>query len=133
LGLTFLDSCTLIYAVEDSGSRGETARARLGEITEREFTVSPLVRLECLFDPLRRGAHVEAARFRGFLSLFKNARVDDATFDLATHIRAIHGLKTAHAIHVATAHLNDCDEIWTNDGALLRAAPNIAVNIFATP
>ncbi len=43
-------------------------------------------------------------------------------FDLATELRAQHGLKTPDALHLAAALRAGCDEFWTNDEHLAKAA-----------
>lgn len=45
-------------------------------------------------------------------------------FDLATELRARHGLKTPDALHLAAAIACGCNELWTNDGRLTRATDN---------
>ena len=45
-----------------------------------------------------------------------------ATFDMATELRARYGLKTPDALHLAAAIASDCEELWTNDQRLVRAA-----------
>ncbi len=44
-----------------------------------------------------------------------------AVFDLAAELRAHHGLKTPDALHLATAVVGGCEEIWTNDRRLAKA------------
>ena len=43
-------------------------------------------------------------------------------FDLATELRAEHGIKTPDALHLAAAIHGGCDALWTNDKRLARAA-----------
>ena len=50
------------------------------------------------------------------------APMHTATFDLATDLRARHGLKTPDALHLATALEQGCDEFWTRDRRLESAA-----------
>ncbi|HNP16199.1 MAG TPA: PIN domain-containing protein, partial [Terrimesophilobacter sp.] len=51
--MIYLDSCVVIYAVEDHGARGDEVRRRLIESTDVVVAISPLVILECLVGPLR--------------------------------------------------------------------------------
>lgn len=48
--------------------------------------------------------------------------LNKAVFDLATELRAQHGLKTPDALHLAAAISAGCDEFWTNDLRLTQAA-----------
>lgn len=43
-------------------------------------------------------------------------------FDLAIELRARQGLSTPDALHLAAAIAADCQEFWTNDRRLERAA-----------
>lgn len=51
-----------------------------------------------------------------------SAELSSRVCDLATDLRATHGLKTADALHLAAALSANCEELWTNDGRLGRAA-----------
>jgi predicted nucleic acid-binding protein len=48
--------------------------------------------------------------------------IQNTTFDLATELRARHGLKVPDALHLAAAIEGGCDEFWTNDTRLDKAA-----------
>jgi len=48
--------------------------------------------------------------------------LDNAVFDLATDLRAAHGLKTPDALHLAAALVTGCHEFWTNDTRLAATA-----------
>lgn len=132
MGLTYLDSCVLIYAFDDRGPLGDQARQALRDSPTTEFAVSPLVRLECLVRPLREKDDAWFRRFGDALSEFSELPIDGNTFNFAAHIRANTNLKTPDALHLATARLSDCDELWTNDSALAAAAPEFALNVFAS-
>ena len=55
MGLIYLDSCILIYAVEDQGKRGAAVRQGMAATDDR-MAISPLVVMECLVGPLRQDA-----------------------------------------------------------------------------
>lgn len=129
--MIYLDTCILIYAVEGQNARGELVRARLQEMRDTLFAVSPLVRLECLVTPLR-GADIELAdRYEQVLDLFVEVPLDRAAFDRAAELRAAHGLRTPDALHLAAAQLSGCAELWTNDARLTKASRGLAVNVVA--
>lgn len=144
MGLTYLDSCVVIDAVANPGARGEQARRALalsgktsgegGDETgsetgsETNFVTSPLVELECMVRPLRSGDQQIIQRMRSSLHRFARVAITDRAFELASHIRALHGLSTADALHMATASTAGCAALWTSDQTILRAAPNFAVD-----
>ena len=63
MSLIYLDTCLLIYLVEQD----PVFSSRIAEAIEREpaasFAISPLVRMECLVRPLRDGNLVIQRRF----------------------------------------------------------------------
>lgn len=69
MGLIYLDSCLLIYAIERDPNFGQQIRDALTQETENEFAISPLVKLECL---VKHVLHVlleflvEVGRLHGF-------------------------------------------------------------------
>jgi uncharacterized protein len=132
MGLIYLDSCMLIYAVEDQGSRGDAVRHRLNDPRNR-MAISPLVVLECLVGPLK---HANLALRDQFTQVF--ARCDMLSLELpeflrAAELRARHSLRTADALHLAAAQLNGCDALWTNDARLEAASSGLAVDRVSTP
>lgn len=126
---TYLDSNTVLDIIDGRGRRGRRVRDRLRGARGHEFVISPLVRLECLVRPLRRGDKDEIALVEGLLANFKTLSIDGSAFELATHMRARHGLKTPDALHLAAAHVHGCGELWTSDRAMLSAAPELAIDV----
>ena len=131
MGLIYLDSCMLIYAVEDQGSRGDAVRQRLNDPRNR-MAISPLVVLECLVGPLK---HTNLALRDQFTQVF--ARCEMLSLELpeflrAAELRARHSLRTADALHLAAAQLNGCDALWTNDARLEAASSGLAVDRVST-
>lgn len=124
--MIYLDSCVLIYAVEDDGPRGTAVRQLLADAGDTEVAISPLVMLECLVGPLRADDLVLGDHYR---RAFDNFRVVDA--GVAEHVRAAelrakHGLRTPDAIHLAVAQLSGCAQLWTNDNRLAAASHGLA-------
>ncbi|MFZ3140970.1 MAG: type II toxin-antitoxin system VapC family toxin [Polaromonas sp.] len=87
---------------------------------------SDLVRLESRVLPLRNLNLLLLSRFDAFFDVNQahSVRLDSAVFDFATELRAQHGLKTPDALHLAAALQAGCDEFWTNDQRLAKAAQN---------
>ncbi len=131
----YLDSCIVIYLVQaPEPTRGAVRRAFLGDAREPapQACVSALTRLECRVWPLREKATEVLAEFDRFFGSrdLRYARLTTAVFDLATELRAHHGVKTPDALHLAAAIHWDCDELWTNDHRLPRALEErIAIRI----
>lgn len=128
MGVIYLDSCILIYALEDGGERGDTVRAALRD-ADGVVASSPLALQECLIGPLR--ARDLETRDR-YLALFERIEVidlDTRVFIRAAELRADFGIKTPDALHLAAAQLSGCDELWTNDRRLSAASRGLAVDV----
>jgi uncharacterized protein len=67
-------------------------------------------------------------RFERFFSLVTCLPMDEAIFRVAAAKRAIFGLKTPDALHLAVAEHYGCIEFWTNDDRLKRASP-LVINV----
>lgn len=129
----YVDSCLFIYWVEQKAPQAETALRWLADNADAALHVSPLVRLEILVKPLRLKQTTLVDAYELLLSGQTWLSIDDAIFAKALDLRARFGLKTPDALHLATAQHHGCDEIWTNDDRLNRAAGVKAVNVFAAP
>lgn len=122
----YLDACIVIYYVQRHPCHGERiSRTLLPEAPDRpQLAVTDLTRLECRVFPLRRQDMRLLDEFDRFFDLptISKIPIDTAVFDLATELRAQHGLKTPDALHLAAAIHAGCDEFWTNDDRLAKAA-----------
>lgn len=127
--MIYLDSCILIYAVEDDGERGRRARQALADHADIELVVSPLVVMECLTGPLKRGDLALVDYYRATLDTAVRAPFDEDVFVRAAELRARHGLRSPDALHLAAAQKAGCSALWTNDRRLERAAYGLAVAI----
>jgi len=87
-------------------------------------TFSDLTRMQCRVLPLRRQDMQLLARYDAFFGLPDSGHVamDAVVFELATELRARHDLKTPDALHQAVAIHPGCDEFWTRDARLAKAA-----------
>lgn len=122
----YLDSCVVIYLIEMQEPWHTHVRARLlpaaGALPDICF--SDLTRLECRVGPLMRGDAEALAEYDEFFATpgFRRAALNAAEFDLATELRARHRIGVADALHLAAAIGAGCDEFWTNDLVLEKAA-----------
>lgn len=125
MAAVYLDSCIVIYLIEEEPA----IRTRLGGLLRNPFAdgrirLSPLTRLECRVLPLRQQDKALLAKY-DFFFRHSGARLIAMTktvFDQATALRATYRLKTADALHLAVAIVGGCDEFWTNDDRLAKAA-----------
>lgn len=131
----YLDSCIVIYLIQGTDSIRNTIRNALrgdpSGNSPRAY-ISALTRLECRVWPLREQATDLLAEFDLFFASrdLRVARLTTAVFELATELRATHGIKTPDALHLAAAIQWDCDEFWTNDLRLpTRLEERISIKI----
>lgn len=127
----YLDSCIVIYLLENAAPFSEKTRQFLARNGDAILCVSPLVRMEVMIKPLRESATMLMADYEEFLAAQNWLFIGDSTFDRALQLRAQHGLKTPDALHLATALQHGCNEFWTNDDRLNKATGVMAVNVFA--
>jgi len=128
----YLDSCILIYAVEDEGERGRVVRQALAELVDVDLVISPLVVLECITGPLKKGDLGLADYYRARLANAARTPFDEDVFVRAAELRARHGLSTPDALHLAAAQKAGCSALWTIDRRVERAAHGLAVAIVDT-
>ena len=130
--LAYLDTCIVIYLIGGrgvvqradppvSGPKGQhaTVRVALGASGSNRQTAP---RFGC-----QAGCGLE-----DFLSAQHWLASDDRIFARACRLRADHGLKTPDALHLATALQYACDQFWTNDDRLSRAAGGMAIGVLTT-
>jgi predicted nucleic acid-binding protein len=127
--LIYLDSCVVIYAVEDDSARGTAVRRRLADADDEVPAISPLVMLECLVRPLRDNDLALADHYRRAFAQFTVLDAGVPEHLRAAELRARQGLRTPDAIHLAVAQLNGCRELWTNDARMSTAAHGLAVDV----
>jgi len=128
MGLTYVDSCILIYALEGHGARGAAARHAIGS-AEDALGTSPLVLTECLVGPLRTHDLELRDRYLALGDRFVRIDLGSEAFLRAAEIRADFGLRTPDALHLAAAQLAGCDQFWTNDTRLAAASHGLAIDV----
>ena len=122
----YLDSCVLIYRIEQRAPWADRVNERLAllEASRATLIVSELTRLECRVRPLALG---RADMLSDYDQFFAQPQIgwqtlDRAVFERATLLRAESRLKTADARHLAAAITAGCQQFITNDLRLARAA-----------
>lgn len=106
------DADVLIYSVIDD-ARGLAIRRTLFESDVRMG--SNLLLLELLRKPLRAGATSEAESLTVLLSTLELRSADDEVINAALGFSVKYRLKTADAIHLATAVVWGADRFHTNN------------------
>lgn len=128
--MIYLDSCILIYAMEDRGARGAAVRRALADV-EVEVASSALALQECLVRPMRERNAELRDRYLAMFDHIETVDLDAAVFVRAAELRADFSLKTPDALHLAAAQVSGCTELWTNDPRLATASHGLAVDIIA--
>lgn len=123
----YLDANIVIYFVEQHPRFFPVLLQHMFDVNGAEqvtCVTSDLCRLETRVLPLREGDQNLLNRYDAFFSTLHihAAPMSSAVFDLATQLRAEHRLKTPDALHLAAALQSGCDEFWTLDDRLNRAA-----------
>ncbi len=124
--IVFLDTCPVIYFVEQPPIWGPKASARLAVLRAagEQLAVSDLVRMECLVGPLKSGDAAVLASYQAFFTApgVQVLPITAAVCDRAASIRATHGFKPLDSLHLATAVEHGCRLFLTNDARLSRFA-----------
>jgi len=123
----YFDANAVIYYIEQNPIYLPVIVSRMFGLAGEELVccvTSDLVRLETRIHPLRHGRTQLLSQFDAFFAANHQhiAHFGRAVFDLATQLRADHALKTPDALHLAAALESACDEFWTNDDRLAKAA-----------
>jgi uncharacterized protein len=100
----------------------ELQRNLRSAIKGRTVVATELARLESRIGALRLGQIDHLETYRQFFDGCDMQPMDREVFDLATELRARHGIKTPDALHLAAALRASCGELWTNDKRLASAA-----------
>lgn len=129
MGLIYLDSCLLIYAIENDPVRGDQVRRAIAGEAADAFAISPLVQMECLVKPIGSADLGLQLRYENALTALFRLQLSESVFMLATQLRARLGLKTPDALHLACAQHYGCAALWTNDERLSKAACGLARNV----
>lgn len=129
MGLIYLDSCLIIYAVEQNPQWVPAIEKAMATVAPEGFAISGLTKMECLVKPIRTANLTLQRQYEQNLGTYNLLPVTETVFLLAAQLRARFGLKTPDALHLACAQYHGCDALWTNDDRLTQAGHGLAVNI----
>ncbi len=114
----FLDANALIYLLEAKEPHTSEVRRRLAELAGQHpyarLALSRLSWLECRAKPLRDGARDVLARYDEFFALpdLLWSELDREAVELATVLRARHGLRTPDALQAACCLKLGADHVF---------------------
>jgi uncharacterized protein len=129
----YLDSCLVIYLVEQHARWGGPVARALAQPDGADFAISPLVKCECLVKPIKRGDLIFQQSYTELFDEFVSLGMPEAVYLQAAELRGRFGLKTADALHLACAQFHRCEALWTNDDRLARVSHGLVRNILAQP
>ena len=129
MGLIYLDSCLIIYAVEQHPQWGPGINQAMAKRAPEGFAISSLTKMECLVRPIREANLALQRQYEQFFGSYHLLAMPEDVFLLAAQLRARFGLKTPDALHLASAQFHGCDALWANDDRLTQAGHGLAVNI----
>ncbi len=105
--IAFLDASALTYLLDGEVSWTQAVQSELQQLAEHQpklqIAVSRLSILECRVGPLRRADQASLDRFDAFFAQpdLLWVELSDSVVELATRLRASHGLRTPDALQAA--------------------------------
>jgi predicted nucleic acid-binding protein len=127
-----VDTMLFVYHFESHPQFGPAAAAifRGAEEGLHELTSSVLSLMEVLVLPKRQGRRDLVRQYREIFESFPNLTVhpiDTETVEIASELRAEHGLRTPDSLHVATAVRCGAQAFLSNDAELKKKVTEIPV------
>lgn len=135
--IAFLDASALIYLVEGEAPWAQATQAALqqlaGEAPDLALAVSRLSLLECRVAPLRRGDQACLDRFEALFAQPDLLVVELSAFvvELATQLRANHGLRTPDALQAACCLQLGPDAVMITGDAGFQRVQALQVSLIA--
>jgi uncharacterized protein len=131
-GLIYLDSCLVIYAVENHPVWASRLMLAMAQEAPDRFAISPLVKMECLVKPHKTGDLALLRRYEVALAQLVQVDMPEAVFLQAAQLRGRFGLKSPDSLHLACAQHHNCAALWTNDERLAQAGHGLGRNVLET-
>ena len=118
--MTYLDTNILVYAAINNGKEGEKCRRLLTQIShsDKDIMTSILTWDELVYSIWKKEGREKAVQQGKEIFYFPNLRFLEADIKVIQKAQQIIeniGLKPRDAIHAATAILNNCSEIISDD------------------
>jgi predicted nucleic acid-binding protein len=127
----YLDACLVIYLIERHARWGDRVKEAIAEAPQSRFGASPLVKLECLVRPIKRGDPVLYQAYADFFGRLATIAMPEPVYVQAAELRAHFSLRTPDALHLSCAQHHRCEALWTNDDRLAQASHGLARNILS--
>ncbi len=120
-----IDSSVFIYVLEENKHYLQKAARVLQSVErgEKEAVLSSIGLIEILTGPKKQGRDDLALEYRELLAHFPHltiAGINENIVELTSHLRALYGITTPDAIHLATALDFGASVFVTNDKALKK-------------
>jgi predicted nucleic acid-binding protein len=127
-----LDTPVFIYHLEQHPRYAPATHALLSGVEAGRWTActSVVTLMELTVRPYQVGQPEVASRYEDALARFPNLHLMDVTREVArraAHLRAAYRLRPADALQAATALVGNATLLVTNDTALSRLEPTLAV------
>jgi predicted nucleic acid-binding protein len=135
--IAFLDASALIYLVDGETPWAEAVRATLQQLAfeapDLALAVSRLSLLECRVAPLRRGDQASLDRFQALFAQpdLLVVELGASVVELATQLRANHGLRTPDALQAACCLQLGPDAVMVTGDAAFQRVQALQVHLIA--
>jgi predicted nucleic acid-binding protein len=135
--IAFLDASALIYLVDGETPWAESVRATLQQLAleapDLALAVSRLSLLECRVAPLRRGDQASLDRFQALFAQpdLLVVELGASVVELATQLRANHGLRTPDALQAACCLQLGPDAVMVTGDAAFQRVQALQVHLIA--
>ena len=123
----YLDANVTIYFVQKVAPYYPGIRRRMTDAQGQprvQCAVNELLLMEVRVKPMREQDRATLDSFERYFDAFacRSIALDRSVFELATQLRVQHRVKTPDSLHLAAAIRAGCDQFWTNDDRLAKAA-----------
>ena len=135
--IAFLDASALIYLVDGETPWAESVRATLQQLAleapDLALAVSRLSLLECRVAPLRRGDQASLDRFQALFAKpdLLVVELGASVVELASQLRANHGLRTPDALQAACCLQLGPDALMVTGDAAFQRVQALQVHLIA--
>ena len=135
--IAFLDASALIYLVDGEAPWVQSTQVTLQQLAveapDLTLAVSRLSVLECRVAPLRRGDQASLDRFEALFAQpdLQIVEISASAVELATQLRATHGLRTPDALQAACCLQLGPDAVMVTSDAGFQRVQALHVRLIA--